>query len=115
MVTMLTRQQDDGRIRYMYNLITSSAELLWSFICSGHRDKSCSHHFVQNVALQTSRSELVEVGAVTLPGCSSVVSLIIRSVEQRSYTSLQRIVSALPICGLCRLMRPVLMPTSVHL
>ncbi|XP_003379705.1 hypothetical protein Tsp_03360, partial [Trichinella spiralis] len=48
------RQQDDGRIRYMYNLITSSAELLWSFICFEHRDKSCSHHFVQNVASQTS-------------------------------------------------------------
>ncbi|KRY07397.1 hypothetical protein T12_15673, partial [Trichinella patagoniensis] len=30
--------------------ITSSPELLWSFICSGHRDKSCSDHFVQNMA-----------------------------------------------------------------
>ncbi|KRX33585.1 hypothetical protein T05_2260, partial [Trichinella murrelli] len=30
--------------------ITSSPELLWSFICSGHRDKSCSDHFVLNVA-----------------------------------------------------------------
>ncbi|XP_003380640.1 hypothetical protein Tsp_06796 [Trichinella spiralis] len=31
-------------------IITSSPELLWSFICSGHRDKSCSDHFVLNVA-----------------------------------------------------------------
>ncbi|XP_003370340.1 conserved hypothetical protein [Trichinella spiralis] len=28
----------------------SSHELLWSFICFGHRDKSCSDHFVLNVA-----------------------------------------------------------------
>ncbi|KRX44804.1 hypothetical protein T05_341 [Trichinella murrelli] len=34
--------------------ITSSAEFLWSSFCSGQRDKSCSHHFVLNVASQTS-------------------------------------------------------------
>ncbi|KRX11960.1 hypothetical protein T07_7992 [Trichinella nelsoni] len=28
----------------------SSPELLWSFICSGHSDRSCSDHFVLNVA-----------------------------------------------------------------
>ncbi|KRX56988.1 hypothetical protein T09_7404 [Trichinella sp. T9] len=37
-----------------FKKITSSPELLWSFICSGHRDKSCLHHFVLNVASQTS-------------------------------------------------------------
>ncbi|KRX34836.1 hypothetical protein T05_15595, partial [Trichinella murrelli] len=39
----------DGRWAYQI-YITSSPELLWSFICSGHPDKSCSDHFVLNAA-----------------------------------------------------------------
>ncbi|KRX12634.1 hypothetical protein T07_8962, partial [Trichinella nelsoni] len=39
--------------------ITSSPELLWSFICSWPRDKSCSHHFVLNLASQTSLDHTV--------------------------------------------------------
>ncbi|KRX19503.1 hypothetical protein T07_13457, partial [Trichinella nelsoni] len=44
--------------------ITSSPELLSSFICSGHRDKSCSDHFVRNVA-----SGSIEFA----PDCSCIV------------------------------------------
>ncbi|KRZ60031.1 hypothetical protein T02_6129 [Trichinella nativa] len=56
--------QDDGRIRYMLNLITSSPELSWSFICSGHRDKSCSYHFVLNAA---------SVSIEFVPDCSCII------------------------------------------
>ncbi|KRY05529.1 hypothetical protein T12_10904, partial [Trichinella patagoniensis] len=56
--------------------ITSSAEVLWCSFCSGQRDKSCTHHFVLNVASQTSLDRTV-FGAVTFPSCPSVVSLII--------------------------------------
>ncbi|XP_003380577.1 conserved hypothetical protein [Trichinella spiralis] len=44
--------------------ITSSPELLWSFICFGHRDKSCSDHFVLNVA---------SVSIEFAPDCSCIV------------------------------------------
>ncbi|KRX38817.1 hypothetical protein T06_4777, partial [Trichinella sp. T6] len=50
---------------------------LWCSFCSGHRDKSCSHHFVPNFASQTSLDRTV-FGAVMFPSCSSVVSLIIK-------------------------------------
>ncbi|XP_003380857.1 hypothetical protein Tsp_07003 [Trichinella spiralis] len=59
--------------------ITSSAEFLWRSFCSGQRDKSCSHHFVLNLASQTSLDRTV-FGPVTFPSCSSVVSLIIKRV-----------------------------------
>ncbi|XP_003378950.1 hypothetical protein Tsp_02624 [Trichinella spiralis] len=43
--------------------ITSSPELLWSFICSGHRDKSYSDHFVLNVASQITLRQSRSAGA----------------------------------------------------
>ncbi|KRX24012.1 hypothetical protein T07_8567, partial [Trichinella nelsoni] len=43
-----------GKI-YNYRL-RHSAEFLWCSFCSGQRDKSCSHHFVLNLASQTSIS-----------------------------------------------------------
>ncbi|KRZ47987.1 hypothetical protein T02_1377 [Trichinella nativa] len=50
--------------RWAYQIyITSSPELLWSFICSGHRDKSCSDHFVLNVA---------SVSIEFVPDCSCI-------------------------------------------
>ncbi|XP_003368653.1 hypothetical protein Tsp_14015, partial [Trichinella spiralis] len=48
----------------MTKTITSSPELLWSFICSWHRDKSCSDHFVLNVA---------SVSIEFAPDCSCIV------------------------------------------
>ncbi|XP_003380431.1 hypothetical protein Tsp_06117 [Trichinella spiralis] len=44
--------------------ITSSPALLWSFVCSEHRDKSCSDHFVLNVA---------SVSIDFAPDCSCIV------------------------------------------
>ncbi|KRX85039.1 hypothetical protein T06_4951, partial [Trichinella sp. T6] len=44
--------------------ITSSPELLWNFICSRHRDKLCSDHFVLNVA---------SVSIEFAPDCSCIV------------------------------------------
>ncbi|KRX67011.1 hypothetical protein T06_152 [Trichinella sp. T6] len=55
------------------NMITSSAEYLWCSFCSGQRDKSCSHHFVLNLASQTSLNRTVF--AATFPSCPSVISL----------------------------------------
>ncbi|KRY23608.1 hypothetical protein T12_10314 [Trichinella patagoniensis] len=49
--------------------ITSSAEFLWYSFCSGQRDKSCSHHFVLNLASQTSVSKHREFA----PDCSWIV------------------------------------------
>ncbi|KRX49771.1 hypothetical protein T05_5778 [Trichinella murrelli] len=47
--------------------ITSSADFLWCSFCSGLRDKSCSHHFVLNLASQTS------VSIEFAPDCSWIV------------------------------------------
>ncbi|XP_003380033.1 hypothetical protein Tsp_05758, partial [Trichinella spiralis] len=41
--------------------ITSSAEFLWCSFCSGQRDKSCSHHFVLNLASQASITSLTDL------------------------------------------------------
>ncbi|XP_003367668.1 hypothetical protein Tsp_14486 [Trichinella spiralis] len=66
--------------------ITSSAEFLWRFICSGHREKSCSHHFVLNLASQTSKEWIV------------IVADFAELVEQRSYKPRQRIVACCCQC-----------------
>ncbi|KRY06142.1 hypothetical protein T12_13195, partial [Trichinella patagoniensis] len=50
--------------------ITSSAEFLWCSFCSGQRDKSCSHHFVLNLASQTS------VSIEFAPDCSWIVQFL---------------------------------------
>ncbi|KRY06551.1 hypothetical protein T12_11576 [Trichinella patagoniensis] len=50
--------------------ITSSAEFLWCSFCSGQRDKSCSHHFVLNLASQTS------VSIEFVPDCSWIVHFL---------------------------------------
>ncbi|XP_003380712.1 hypothetical protein Tsp_06866 [Trichinella spiralis] len=71
------------------SIITSLAELFSTFFRSGHRVWSCSHQFVLDVASQTFQ--------ITLRQSSSAGARIDLS------------------CGLCRLMKPVLMPTSVHL
>ncbi|KRX43745.1 hypothetical protein T09_13907, partial [Trichinella sp. T9] len=104
--------------------ITSSAEFLWCSFCSGQRDESCSHHFVLNVASQTSLDRTV-FGAVTscFPSCFSVVSLII--FMKLSQSSSVRInpdnvlvlvaVSAFRICGLRHPMKLVPLATLVHM
>ncbi|XP_003380902.1 hypothetical protein Tsp_07046, partial [Trichinella spiralis] len=93
--------------------ITSSAEFLWCFFCSGQRDKSCSHHFVLYLASQTSLDRTV-FGPVTFPSCSSVASLIttvrrngfrFRRQSSSVRTNPDNVlvlvaVSAFPICGL---------------
>ncbi|XP_003366280.1 hypothetical protein Tsp_14574, partial [Trichinella spiralis] len=69
--------------------ITSSPELLWSFICFGHRDKSCSDHFVLNghpllrypmklVPLAT----LVHMDVKAFPSRPSVPLLITNSINR---------------------------------
>ncbi|XP_003380536.1 hypothetical protein Tsp_06695 [Trichinella spiralis] len=78
--------------------ITSSAEFLWCSFSSGHRDKSCSHHFVLNLPSQASVS--IEFApdcswivqcfcAVTFPSCSSVVSLIIKRISLSQSSSVR--------------------------
>ncbi|KRY33295.1 hypothetical protein T01_1282 [Trichinella spiralis] len=47
---LITNSKKEFDIMTAMEYIASSPELLWSFICSGHRDKSCSDHFVPNVA-----------------------------------------------------------------
>ncbi|XP_003368085.1 conserved hypothetical protein [Trichinella spiralis] len=78
--------------------ITSSAEFLWCSFSSGHRDKSCSHHFVLNLPSQASVS--IEFApdcswivqcfcAVTFLSCSSVVSLIIKQISLSQSSSVR--------------------------
>ncbi|XP_003381014.1 hypothetical protein Tsp_10989 [Trichinella spiralis] len=108
--------------------ITSSAEFLWCSFCSGKRDKSCSHHFVLNLASQTSLHRTV-FGAVTFPSCSSVASLIttvrrngfrFRRQSSSVRTNPDNVlvlvaVIAFPICGLRHPMKLVPLATLVHM
>ncbi|KRX26985.1 hypothetical protein T07_3144 [Trichinella nelsoni] len=79
--------------------ITSSPELLWSFICSWPRDKSCSHHFVLNLASQTSISLSQSSSVRTNP--DNVLVLVA--------------VSAFSICGLRHPMKLVPFATRVRM
>ncbi|KRX16745.1 hypothetical protein T07_6640 [Trichinella nelsoni] len=60
--------------------ITSSPVLLWSFICSGHHDKSCSDHFVLNVASLVPFATRVSINVKAFPSRPSVLLLITNSI-----------------------------------
>ncbi|XP_003381383.1 hypothetical protein Tsp_07906 [Trichinella spiralis] len=103
--------------------ITSSAEFLRCSFCSGQRDKSCSHHFVLNLASQASLHRTV-FGPVTFPSFSSVVSLIIKQISLSQSSSVRTnpdnvlvlvAVSAFPIYGLRHPMKLVPLATLVHM
>ncbi|XP_003367672.1 conserved hypothetical protein, partial [Trichinella spiralis] len=104
--------------------ITTSAEFLWCSFCSGQRDKSCSQHFVLNLASQTSLDRTV-FGAMTFPSCSSVVLLIIKQISLSQSSSIRTnpdnvlvlvAVSAFPIsCGLRHPLKLVPFATLVHM
>ncbi|XP_003381192.1 putative FdxN element excision controlling factor XisI [Trichinella spiralis] len=66
--------------------ITSSAEFLWCFFCSGQLGKSCSHHFVLNLPSQTSQISLSQPSSVRTNPDKVLVVLVA--------------VSAFQICGL---------------
>ncbi|KRX18961.1 hypothetical protein T07_8894 [Trichinella nelsoni] len=95
--------------------ITSSAEFLWCSFCSGQRDKSCSHHFVLNLASQTS------VSIEFAPDCSWIVQCLISLSQSSSVrTNPDNVlvlvaVSAFPICGLRHLMKLVPFATRVRM
>ncbi|KRX49772.1 hypothetical protein T05_4295 [Trichinella murrelli] len=115
--------------------IMSSPVLLWSFICSGHRDKSCSDHFVLNVA---------SVSIEFAPDCSCLVQCIHFIHDSITLTSSEYDISsdgaltislsqsssvrtnpdnvlvlvafsAFPICGLRHPMKLVPLATLVHM
>ncbi|KRY39281.1 hypothetical protein T01_3762, partial [Trichinella spiralis] len=86
--------------------ITSSAEFLWSFICSGHREKSCSHHFVLNLASQTS------VSIEFAPDCIWIVQCLQISLSQSSSV---RTNPDNVFCGLRHPMNLVPFATRVHM
>ncbi|XP_003366153.1 hypothetical protein Tsp_15314, partial [Trichinella spiralis] len=68
-------------------VITSLAEFLWCSFCSGQRDKSCSHHFVLNLASQTSISIEFHMDIKAFPSRPSVPLLITNSIlEDASVT-----------------------------
>ncbi|XP_003381125.1 conserved hypothetical protein [Trichinella spiralis] len=104
--------------------ITSLAEFLWCFFCSGQRDKSCSHHFVLYLASQTSLDRTV-FDPMTFPSCSSVVSLIIKQIPLSQSSSVRTnpdkvlvvlvAVSAFPLCGLRHPMKLVPFPSRVRI
>ncbi|KRY05443.1 hypothetical protein T12_12361, partial [Trichinella patagoniensis] len=88
---------------------------LWCSFCSGQRDKSCSHHFVLNLASQTSLDSTV-FGAVTFPSCSSVQQSQSSSVRTNPDNVLVLVaVSAFRICGLRHSMKLVPFATPVHI
>ncbi|XP_003373787.1 hypothetical protein Tsp_10771, partial [Trichinella spiralis] len=75
--------------------ITSSAEFLWCSFCSGQRGKSCSHHFVLNLASQTSQISLSQSSSVR--------------------TNPDNVLLLVPLCGLPHPMKLVSFATRVRM